>query len=285
MSASLPISLHPGELLHCLGVYDGLSLAAAERAGASALYISGYALSASVLGLPDSGLMTQTEMADAIARLCDQTDLPVVADADSGYGDLANVARTMRLWEAAGVAALHVEDQVFPKACAQTQSVRLTSAAEMAQRITSLVEARRSERLWVIARTDALDSEPLDMVMHRCTLYAVAGADALFLNAPQSRERFMHLAGNLKHLGKPLVFNAVQSARTPVMSDAELSAAGVRLVLHPVDGAVEASRTLDGVYAALMRGQPASSAESFAALTLSLAEKAARFPRSPHEPA
>jgi 2-methylisocitrate lyase-like PEP mutase family enzyme len=104
--------------LHCLGVYDSVSLAAAERAGASALYASGLALSASVLGLPDAGLMTQTEMHDAIARLVGQTDLPLVADADAGYGDAGNAARTMRLWERAGVAALHIEDQAFPKHCA-----------------------------------------------------------------------------------------------------------------------------------------------------------------------
>jgi 2-methylisocitrate lyase-like PEP mutase family enzyme len=253
-------------LLHCLGVYDGISLAAAEQAGAKALYISGFALSASVLGLPDSGLITQTEMCDAIARLCGQTGLPVVADADTGYGDLANVARTMRLWEAAGVAALHVEDQVFPKACAQTRGVQLASAAEMAERITALVDARRSKRVWVIARTDAMPAEPLDMVLHRCVRYASAGADALFINAPQSRERFMRLATELRSLGKPLVFNAVQSQRTPEMSDGELLDCGVRLVLHPVAGAVEASLRLGEVYAALAAGQVASSPGAFAAL-------------------
>ncbi|MEJ1935743.1 isocitrate lyase/PEP mutase family protein, partial [Nostoc sp. NIES-2111] len=99
-------------LLHCVGVYDGISLAVAEQVGAQALYLSGMAISASLLGLPDSGLITQTEMHQTIARLCSQTALPVIADADTGYGDLGNVARTMRLWEAAGVAGLHIEDQV-----------------------------------------------------------------------------------------------------------------------------------------------------------------------------
>lgn len=270
MTASLSDALPERGLLRCMGVYDGISLAAAEQAGARALYVSGFALSASVLGLPDSGLMTQTEMCDAIARLCAQTGLPVVADADTGYGDLANVARTMRLWESAGVAALHVEDQIFPKACGQIHRVRLTNAAEMAERITALVNARRSDRVWVIARTDAMPSEPLDMVLHRCVRYAAAGADALFLNAPQSKERFLRLAEELRGLGKPLVFNAVQSERTPVIGEEELAAAGVRLVLHPVDAAVEAAERLGEVYAALMRGQAASSVGAFNFLSRSL---------------
>lgn len=273
MRALLPIASRQGELLHCMGVYDGISLSAAEQAGARALHISGYALSASLLGLPDTGLITQTEMAGAIARLCDQTQLPVVADADTGYGDLANVARTMRLWEAAGVAALHIEDQVFPKACGQTSALRLASAAEMAERIAAMVDTRRSERIWVIARTDAMAGEPLDMVLHRCVRYAAAGADALFLNAPQSRERFLRLAGELQGLGKPLVFNAVQSARSPAIADGELAAAGVRLVLHPVDGVVEASRRLREVYTRLAAGEPASSSEAFAVLSRALQDK------------
>lgn len=270
MTTALTDALPAHGLLRCMGVYDGISLAAAEQAGARALYISGFALAASVLGLPDSGLMTQTEMCDAIARLCAQTGLPVVADADTGYGDLANVARTMRIWELAGVAALHIEDQVFPKACGQTHRVRLANAAEMAERISALVDARRSDRVWVIARTDAMPSEPLDMVLHRCMRYAEAGADALFLNAPQSKERFLRLAKELRGLGKPLVFNAVQSNHTAVFGEEELAAAGVRLVLHPVDAAVEVAERLGEVYAALMRGQTASSASAFNRLSRSL---------------
>lgn len=271
MTTTLAKAIPDRGLLHCMGVYDGISLAAAEQAGVRALYISGFALSASVLGLPDSGLMTQTEMCDAIARLCAQTELPVVADADTGYGDLANVARTMRLWESAGVAALHIEDQMFPKACGQTQAVRLTNAAEMSDRIAALVNARRTDGVWVIARTDAMPSEPLDMVLHRCMRYAAAGADAIFLNAPQSKERFMRLAEELRHLGKPLVFNAVQSELSPTIDDDELVAVGVRLVLHPVDAAVEAAKRFTDVYSALMRGEPASSAGAFAALSRSMA--------------
>lgn len=274
MRAYLPDPQAHGELLQCLGVHDGISLLAAEQAGARALHISGFALSASLLGMPDTGLLTQTEMADAITRLCGQTRLPVVADADTGYGELANIARTMRLWESAGVAALHIEDQAFPKACGQTHGVRLVSAAEMAGRIAALVDARNNARVWVIARTDAIGSEPLDMVVHRCIRYAAAGADALFLNAPQSKERFLRLAQELRPLGKPLVFNAVQSRLTPAMGEDELVAAGVRLVLHPVAAAAETAARLKGVYGNLMNGHPASSTEAFGALAQALERRA-----------
>jgi 2-methylisocitrate lyase-like PEP mutase family enzyme len=256
--------------LHCLGVYDGVSLAAAERAGASALYASGLALSASVLGLPDAGLMTQTEMHDAIARLVGQTDLPLVADADAGYGDAGNAARTMRLWERAGVAALHIEDQAFPKHCAQTRTARLVSADEMSQRLCAMVDARIDRSCWIIARTDAMPVEPLDSVLQRCLHYAAAGADALFINAPKSRPQFAHLAEALAPTGKPIVFNAVCAERTPTLGDAELHALGVRLVLHPVDGVAEAARRLAVVYRALMRRRPASSAQALRALARSI---------------
>jgi 2-methylisocitrate lyase-like PEP mutase family enzyme len=250
-------------VVHCLGVYDGISIVAAERAGASVLYLSGYALSASVLGLPDVGLMTQTEMHEAIARLCEQTALPVIADADTGYGDFSHVARTMKLWEAAGVAALHVEDQAFPKGCAQTSAVQLVSEDEMADRIQALVDARTNSGVMVIARTDAMAHEHPDLVAQRCARYAQAGADALFVNAPGPRERFAQIADNLRKLMLPLVFNAVRSSRTPVFSDEELASLGVRFVLHPVDALVEASRRLGEVYATLARGEIASSTDEF----------------------
>jgi 2-methylisocitrate lyase-like PEP mutase family enzyme len=273
MACSLIGALPDGGPLHCLGVYDGVSLAAAEQAGAAALYVSGFALSASVLGLPDSGLMTQTEMYEAISRLADQTSLPIVADADSGFGDARNAARTMRLWERAGVAALHVEDQPFPKACAQTQFARLVTTSEMSARISAMVDARLDSSRWVIARTDAMPVESLDMVLHRCIRYAAAGADALFINAPQSKVRLARLITGLAGLGKPIVFNAVRSTHTPLMTDAELHALGVRLVLHPVDALVEASRRMAEVYEALMRQVPVSSAEDLVQLAQTFARR------------
>jgi 2-methylisocitrate lyase-like PEP mutase family enzyme len=260
-------------VLHCLGVYDGISIAAAEAAGAEVLYLSGYALSASVLGLPDNGLMTQTEMHEAIARLCAQTDLPVIADADTGYGDLAQVARTMKLWERAGVAGLHIEDQAFPKACAQTSDVVLASADEMARRIEAAADARARSEVMLIARTDALAHEPVDEVAERCARYAQAGADALFINAPGSRESFEQLAKKLRPLLLPLVFNAVRSRRTPPLRDDELASLGVRFVLHPVDALVEASRRLNEVYASLRQGEAPSTAESFLGLTAALSQR------------
>lgn len=258
---------------HAFGVYDGISIAAAERAGAPLLYVSGFALSASVLGLPDTGLMTQTEMSDAIARLCAQTNLPVIADADTGYGELPQVARTMKLWERAGVAGLHIEDQAFPKACAQTGEVQLVSASCMADRISALVDARSNSALMVIARTDAMAQEPPEQVAERCARYAQAGADALFVNAPGSRERFAQLADRLRNLLLPLVFNAVRSSRTPVFSDAELASLGVRFVLHPVDALVEASRRIAEVYAGVARGETVSGAQEFASLSAMLAQR------------
>jgi 2-methylisocitrate lyase-like PEP mutase family enzyme len=260
-------------VMHCLGVYDGISIAAAEAAGAGVLYLSGYALSASALGLPDNGLMTQTEMHEAIARLCAQTDLPLIADADTGYGDLSQVARTMKLWERAGVAGLHLEDQVFPKTCAQTGDVLLASAEEMSRRIEAAVNARARSEVMVIARTDALAHETVDQVAERCARYAQSGADALFINAPGSRQAFAQLADKLRPLLLPLVFNAVHSRRTPSFTDEELASLGVRFVLHPVDALVEASRRLGEVYASLVRGEAASTTESFLSLTATLSQR------------
>lgn len=261
------------QVQHCFGVYDGVSIAAAERAGAPLLYVSGFALSASVLGLPDTGLMTQTEMSDAIARLCAQTNLPLIADADTGYGELPQVARTMKLWERAGVAGLHIEDQAFPKACAQTGEVHLVSASCMVDRISALVDARSNSAVMVIARTDAMAQETPQQVTERCARYAQAGADALFVNAPGSRERFAQLADGLRRLLLPLVFNAVRSPRTPDFSDAELASLGVRFVLHPVDALVEASRRIGEVYAGLSRGEAASDGQAFASLSAALAQR------------
>lgn len=274
--AQVDVLLEGEDVIHCFGVYDGLSLAAAERAGAPMLYVSGYALSASVLGLPDAGWMTQTEMADAIARLCGQTDLPVLADADTGYGDLHNVARTMRLWERAGVAGLHIEDQGFPKACAQTHGVALVDAAAMVDRIGALLDARRSDDVLVIARTDACAAELPSQVVERCSRYAQAGADALFVNAPGSRQQFAELAAQLRPLQVPLVFNAVRSPRTPVVRNAELASLGVRWVLHPVDALVEAAARIEDVFAALARGEEASSTDAFLSLSHSLERRAPR---------
>lgn len=262
----------PG-VTHCLGVYDGISLMAAERAGAEVLYVSGYGLSASLLGMPDEGLLTQTEMAQAIARLCGQTDLPVIADADTGFGGLGHVARTMTLWERAGVAGLHIEDQAFPKGCAQTGRVALVPAEQMVDRIKALADARRNRAVMLIARTDALAHEPPVQVAHRCALYAQAGADALFINAPGTRERFAAVAEPVQRLMRPLVFNAVRSPRTPAFTDTELAALGVRFVLHPVDALVAASQAMSHELPALVRGGSQPGSDAFIALSGALEQR------------
>ena len=219
--------LHSGPLVLAPGVFDALSARLVERCGFEATYASGGAI-ARALGFPDLGLVTLTEMAEALRRICRCTRLPVVADADTGYGGPLNVHRTVEEWERAGVAALHLEDQAFPKRCGWYTGISLVSCEEMRGRVRAALEARR-EGVVVIARTDARAVEGLEGALRRAVAYAEAGAEALFVQGLASLAEVEHAA---RRLPRPLVVNVPPGARWSV---AQLEGAGCRLAIYPAE--------------------------------------------------
>src|SRR5215213_517537 len=212
-AAALRTLLERGEPVLAPGAYDGLSARLVERAGFPAVYMTGFGASASLLGRPDVGLLSVAEMAGHARRLVQAVGVPVIADADDGYGNPLNVMRTVSEYEAAGVAALHIEDQVAPKRCGHMDGKDVIDAAEMVEKVHAAVEARRSPDLVLIARTDARAVEGLDAALERARRYRDAGADVLFVEAPESEDEVAAVARAFP--GTPLLFNWVDGGRTP----------------------------------------------------------------------
>jgi 2-methylisocitrate lyase-like PEP mutase family enzyme len=238
------------EILIAPGVYDGLTAAMAQDAGFEALYLSGAAVAYTRLGRPDIGLTSVSEMADTMALIADRVDLPVIIDADTGFGNALNAQRTMRLYERAGAAALQVEDQTFPKRCGHLADKTLIEAAEMAGKIAAMADARRSEETLIVARTDAIAVEGFDAAIDRAGRYIEAGADILFIEAPRSREELERIA---EHFSEqvPLLANMVEGGVTPVTNANDLQALGFSIVIFP-GGIVRAiGRTVKDYYASL----------------------------------
>ncbi len=226
------------------GAYDALSARLIEQAGFDVVYMTGSGTANSLLGQPDLGLTTLTEMAAQAARICSAVELPVVADADTGFGGLLNVRRTIQEYERAGVAALHLEDQVMPKRCGHFEGKEVIPCAEMVAKIRAAVAARRDPKLVIIARTDARAVEGLDAALDRGRAYQEAGADALFIEAPRTVDE-MGLIG--RSFRVPLVANMVEGGATPLLPAAELEALGFKLVLHAGTLARAAARAVQDV--------------------------------------
>jgi 2,3-dimethylmalate lyase len=224
------------------GAYDGLSARMVERAGFPAVYMTGFGASASLLGRPDVGLLSFDEMAGHARRLVQAVGVPVIADADHGYGNPLNVMRTVREFEAAGVAALHIEDQVAPKRCGHMAGKEVIDASEMVEKVRAAVEARRSPELVIIARTDARALEGLDAALERARRYGDAGADMLFVEAPESEDEVAAVAAAFPDT--PLLFNWVDGGRTPALGLERLRELGFRLVIFPLTALLAASRAV-----------------------------------------
>ncbi len=232
------------------GVYDGLTAALAAEAGFEALYLSGAAIAYTRLGRPDIGLVAMSEVADTIALVRDRVGTPLVVDADTGYGNALNVQRTMRAFERAGASAIQLEDQTFPKRCGHLRDKAVIPADEMAGKVKAAVDARASADTLVIARTDAVAVEGLDRALDRIRLYAEAGADVLFVEAPRSEGDLARVAQGLG-TARPLVANMVEGGDTPVLPAARLGSLGFRLVIFP-GGIVRAlARTAQAYYRSL----------------------------------
>jgi len=218
-------------MLVAAGAHDALAARIFERAGFQAIYMTGNGLSAALLGAPDIGLLTQTEMAQRAAALCAAVQIPVVADADTGYGNANNVVRTVREYEAGGVAVMQLEDQVTPKKCGAMQGLALISVEEHVEKIRAARQARRHpERMLIAARTDARKVTGFADALARGKAYAAAGADLVLLEMLQSEAEIRTAARTIE---APLMFNAVHGA-TPPLTPAQFEHAGVKLLSYPV---------------------------------------------------
>lgn len=237
------------QILLAPGIYDGLTATLATDAGFEALYLSGAAVAYTRLGRPDIGLTTASEMADTMALIADRTDLPVIMDADTGFGNALNARRTMQTYERAGAAALQVEDQSYPKRCGHLSDKSLIPTAEMAGKIAAMADARRHDTL-IIARTDAIAVEGFDAAIDRAETYIEAGADVLFIEAPRDRDELGKIAATFK--GRvPLLANMVEGGATPLSSASTLQDMGFDIVIFP-GGIVRAlALTAQSYYASL----------------------------------
>lgn len=233
------------------GVYDCLTARLVERAGFDAAIVTGAGVAASVLGVPDVGLTTMSESLGQTRNIAGSVTVPVIADCDNGYGNPLNVRRTVRDFEAAGVAALFVEDQVSPKRCGHFQGKEIVSRHEMAQKIRAAVDARRDPDLLLIARTDAAAVAGIAEAVHRARGYVEAGAEMIFVEAPQSEDELGFVGKELAPLGVPLMVNLVEGGRTPLLPVERLARMGYSLVTFSGSLQKTAIKAMQGLLASL----------------------------------
>lgn len=237
------------------GVFDLISALIADRGQPPALYMTGYGVSASLLGLPDAGLATYSDMLERARLIAARTDAPLIADGDTGYGGLLNVAHTVRGYEQAGVCAIQLEDQEFPKKCGHTPGRRVVPSADMVNKIRVAVDSREHDDFLIIARTDARTHYGFDEAMRRMDAYATAGADILFIESPASEAELQRIGSAFD---KPLLANMVEGGHTPLLPAARLAELGFALALYPVTGMLAAAAALERAYRSL--GETGSSA-------------------------
>jgi 2-methylisocitrate lyase-like PEP mutase family enzyme len=246
------------------GAYDALTARIAAQAGAEAVYMTGFGVAGSLLGVPDIGIVTATEMIErAHALSAAAAPVPLVADGDNGHGGAANVERLVRAYEQAGAACIQLEDQVLPKRCGHMDGKEVVPLHEGVAKIRTAVRARSSRDFLLIARTDARSVLGLDEALRRADAYLAAGADLLFVEAPQSESELRAIADRFK--GTMLVANMVEDGKTPLLSAADLGAMGYRLVLYPISALLAAARNAQRVYGAIVaQGKPDATVERVA---------------------
>jgi 2-methylisocitrate lyase-like PEP mutase family enzyme len=244
--------LDEARVLLAPGVYDALSALIAEQAGFEALYLSGASIAYTRLGRSDVGLTTYSEVEDVLARITERVNLPVIVDADTGFGNALNVMRTVRGFERAGAAMLQLEDQGFPKRCGHLDGKTLVPVAEMQGKLRAALDARQRSDTLILARTDAVAVEGLDAALERAEAYLACGVDALFIEALRTPEQMdaacRRFAGRV-----PLLANMVEGGKTPVQGADELGRRGFRIVIFPGGTARAVAHTLAGYYASLRR--------------------------------
>jgi 2-methylisocitrate lyase-like PEP mutase family enzyme len=229
--SSLKARLASGPAILAPGAYDAFSALLVEQAGFEAIYMSGASMSYTQLGKPDVGLMSSSQVADIIGRVADRVSIPLIVDADTGFGNALNVQHTVRIFERMGAAALQLEDQTAPKRCGHLAGKELVSAAEMVGKIKAAVDARTSDSTLIIARTDAIAVEGFEQALDRAQHYIEAGADVIFVEAPQSLDQMKAICMAMP--STPLLANMVEGGRTPILTCDELSEMGFGLVIAP----------------------------------------------------
>lgn len=245
---SLRHQLKPGNLIIAPGVYDLISALSADRMGFDAIYMTGYGVVASYLGLPDAGLASYADMKNRVETIVGRTKTPLIADADTGFGGLLNVDLAVRGYEIAGAAAIQIEDQEFPKKCGHTPGRRVVPLEDMVQKIRVARDARDSQDFLIVARTDARTAHGLDEALRRAEAFATAGADVLFVESPESEEEMEKICSSFD---LPCLANMVEGGRTPVLSRQQLLEIGYQIAIFPATGFLGAAAAFDKIYGTL----------------------------------
>jgi 2,3-dimethylmalate lyase len=256
-AARLRALLDSGQTIVAPGAFDPLAARLVEEAGFQAVYMTGFGSSAALIGQPDVGLLTMTEMAGNAGRIAACVDIPVIADADTGYGNPLNVIRTVATFEAAGVAGIHVEDQVAPKKCGHMEGKLVIPAQEMVQKVRAAVEARSQPEFVIIARTDARAVEGLDRAIERGRMYQEAGADVLFIEAVVTEDEAERVTQAFPDV--PLLFNWAEGGKTPPIGLDRLTELGYRIVIFPISTLLAATAGMRAILREIsLAGTPAA---------------------------
>ncbi len=243
---SFAARVRQGPLVIAPGIFDMISARIADRLGFDALYMTGYGVVASHLGLPDAGLATYSDMVGRVSQMAGATATPIIADGDTGYGGLLNVQHTVRGYETAGACAIQIEDQEFPKKCGHMLGRQVIPAADMAAKVKVAVESRSDADFLIIARTDSRTTLGLDEALRRAEAYLKAGADVLFVESPESLEEMRRIGETFK--GVPLFANLVEGGRTPLLDAKTLAEIGYRIAIFPAIGFLAAGAALERAY-------------------------------------
>jgi 2-methylisocitrate lyase-like PEP mutase family enzyme len=236
------------------GVYDALSARVAARAGAELLYLTGFGVAGAGFGVPDIGLVSASQMIERVGVIAAATaPVPLIADGDNGHGGPLNVARLTRAYERAGAAAIQLEDQVLPKRCGHMENKEVVSRAEAVQKIRAAADARAGKDFKIIARTDARATHGLDEALKRGEAFLSAGADILFIEAPQGQEELRRIGETFQ--GMPLVANIVEDGKTPLFTPKEFEALGFKILLYPISALLAVTRRLEAAYVQLLKGE------------------------------
>jgi 2-methylisocitrate lyase-like PEP mutase family enzyme len=244
--------LSSGKIVMAPGAYDAWSARVIEKAGFPAIYMTGYGVSGSFLGRPDIGLISFAEMVEVARNICNCTTVPVIADADNGYGSSLNVIRTVQAYEQAGVAAIQLEDQVMPKRCGHMEGKQIIPKEEMVAKVRAAVYARKDPNLVIIARTDAIAVTNYEDAIDRAKAYKEAGADVIFVEAMQTEEQVKNAA---KLVGAPLMANMVEHGKTPLDTAENLYKMGFRIAIYPVLPIYTVTKALTDVLKILKDGE------------------------------
>ena len=237
----------PG-IIQAPGAYDCLTAKLIQQAGFPAVYMTGAGTSVAQLGYADLGLATMSDMISNAGSIADILDVPLIADADTGYGGILNVRRTIRQYERAGVAAIHIEDQEMPKRCGHLDDKKVVSTEDMVQKIRAAVDARTDDDFTIIVRTDSIAVTGWEDAMNRCEEYIKAGADALFVDALRTPEEVEQVA---KNISVPLLYNFVESGKSPLLSASELEKFGFKIVIYPGSALLSVTHVVQKVMAQL----------------------------------